>query len=240
MDGNQACYVKIKRPMKLAVCIRGHIRSGFDTAQLKEYIQRLASIHDVDIFLHTWKESEAKSSYRKLDCSSAFKISQKFLKEYFGDLSIKKIIIDDDSQLDLHGSTEGFINNVCPKIAWKRMWAGQFKLISHLYHNHRYDYDRVVNMRYDLFTHPNKSCCYTPIKNLLKITHETSKLSLKYPKYYRRLAGVDNYYVGELETLYDLVGDFHYKLDGILQNHSIRLYQEELLYKYAKELGFVA
>ena len=226
--------------MKIAFTIRGHLRNGLTDDQLKNYIALLKEQHDVDIFLHTWKESEAKSSYRTLNYDSQFKVTQKTLKEYFGDLSIKKIIIDDDSQLDLHGSTEGFINNVCPKIAWKRMWAGQFKLISHLYHNHRYDYDRVVNMRYDLFTHPNKECCYTPIKNLLKITHETSKLSLKYPKYYRRLAGVDNYYVGELETLYDLVGDFHYKLDDILEKHPIRRYQEELLYKYAKELGFVA
>ena len=240
MDGNQACHVKIKRPMKIAFCIRGHIRSGFDTAQLREYIQRLSTIHDVDIFLHTWKESEAKSSYRELDYSKAYIVTQQRLKEYFGDLPIKKIIIDDDSQLELHGNVEGFINKICPLIAWKRMWAGQFKQISNLYHNHRYDYGRVVNTRYDLFTHPNKSCCYTPIKNLLKITLEQSKLSLKYPKYYRHLTGVDNYYVGELETLYELIGDFHYQLDDILEKHPIRRYQEELLYKYAKELGFVA
>ena len=238
MDGNQACYAEIKRPMKIAFCIRGHIRTGFDTSQLREYIQRLMSIHDVDIFLHTWKESEAKSSYRKLDRSKAFKVTPKILKEYFSDLPIKKIIIDADSKLELHGNLEGIIpNSKIPVIAWKRMWAGQFKQISHLYHNHRYDYDRIVNTRYDFFTH---KICYTPVKNLLKMTAKQSALTLKYPKYYRHLLGVDNYYAGELETIYDLIGDFHYRLDDILENHPIRRYQEELLYKYAQSKGFVA
>jgi hypothetical protein len=237
VDGNQARHVKIKRSMRLAVCIRGHIRTGFDDSRLRDYIRQLSTIHKVDIFLHTWKESEAKSSYRTLDHSKAFSVTPKILKEYFGDIPIKKIIIDDDSQLELHGNLEGIIpNSKVPMIAWKRMWAGQFKLISHLYHAHRYDYDRVVNTRYDFFTH---KLCYTPVKNLLKMTAETSRLTLKYPKYYRRLLGVDNYYAGELETLYELVGDFHYKLDNILEKRQIKSYQEELFYKYAKDQGVV-
>jgi hypothetical protein len=238
VDGNQACHVKIERPMKLALCIRGHIRTGFDDDQLKNYVKLLSSRHEVDIFLHTWKESEAKSSYRELDHSKAFGVTSKILKDYFEDLPIKQIIIDDDTQLELHGDLEGTMpNSKVPMIAWKRMWAGQFKLISHLYHSHRYDYDRVINTRYDFFTH---KLCYTPIKNLLKMTAEKTQLSLKYPRYYRRLIGVDNYYVGELETLYDLVGDFHYRLDNILENYKIKHYQEELFYKYAQSKGFVA
>jgi hypothetical protein len=226
--------------MKIAVCIRGHIRNALNDNQLKDYIQKLSTIYDTDLFLHTWKESEAKSSYRSLNYDNIFKVNPTELTEYFGDVSIKKIIIDDDSRLKLHGNLEGNIpNSKCPVIAWKRMWAGQFKLISCLYHNYYYEYSRVVNMRYDLFSHPNKSCCYTPIKNLLKMTAETSHLTLKHPKYYRRLVGVDNYYVGDLHTLYDIIGDFHYNLDNILENHKIRHYQEELLYKYAKDLGSV-
>jgi hypothetical protein len=223
--------------MKIAFTIRGHLRNGLTDDQLKNYIALLKQNHEVDIFLHTWKESEAKSSYRTLDHSKAFSVTPKIIKEYFGDLPIKKIIIDDDSQLELHGNLEGIIpNSKIPVLAWKRMWAGQFKQISHLYHNHRYDYDRVVNTRYDFFTH---KLCYTPVKNLLKITNESSKLSVKYPKYYRYMLGVDNYYAGELETIYDLIGDFHYRLDDILEKHPIRRYQEELFYKYAKDQGVV-
>lgn len=227
--------------MKIAICIRGHIRNALNDNQLKDYIKKLSTMYDVDLFLHTWKESEAKSSYRSLNYDNIFKVNPTGLAEYFGDLTIKKIIIDDDSKLKLHGNLEGNIpNSKCPVIAWKRMWAGQFKLISYLYHNYHYEYNRVVNMRYDLFSHPNKSCCYTPIKNLLKMTAETSLLTLKHPKYYRRLIGVDNYYVGNLNTLYDIIGDFHYNLENILKNHKIKHYQEELLYKYAKSQGLVA
>jgi hypothetical protein len=223
--------------MKIAFTIRGHLRNGLTDDQLKNYIALLKQNHEVDIFLHTWKESEAKSSYRTLDHSKAFSVTPKILKEYFGDIPIKKIIIDDDTALELHGNLKGIIpNSKIPVLAWKRMWAGQFKLISHLYHAHRYDYDRVVNTRYDFFTH---KLCYTPVKNLLKMTAEQSMLTLKYPKYYRRLLGVDNYYCGELETLYELVGDFHYKLDDILEKCQIKSYQEELFYKYAKDQGVV-
>ena len=190
--------------------------------------------HAIDLFLHTWSESEAKSSYRKLDRDNSFTVNELILKDYFKEFDIKHITIDDDSNLQLHGNLEGKINT-CPLIAWKRMWAGKFKLASHLYHNHRYDYDLVVNTRYDMFTTP---VCYTPIKNLLKMTNllnittQGDFLSLKYPCYYRCIKGVDNYYCGSLKTIYDITSAFHYSLDEILEHYSIRSFHEELFYKY--------
>ncbi len=216
--------------MRLAFCIRGHIRDGLSNSRLKDYLTMLKKQgHSIDLFLHTWNVSEAKSSYRVLDQCKTFEVKKDILINYFSEHHIKQIIVDDDSQLQLHGSLEGKINT-CPKIAWKRMWAGKFKLASHLYHNHTYDYDLVVNTRYDKFTTP---VCYTPLKNLLKMTTRGGGLSLKYPRHYRHIKGVDNYYCGSLQTIYDITCAFHYSLDEIITKYQIKSFHEELFYKYA-------
>jgi|LakMenEpi03Aug12_release.lakeMendotaPanAssembly.Ray.scaffolds.fasta_scaffold594033_1 hypothetical protein len=216
--------------MKLAVCIRGHIRHGLADSRLRNYLNLLKEQgHNIDLFLHTWSESEAKSSYRKLNSDSIFPVTAETLKDYFKEFIIKQIIVDDDSKLQLHGDLRGKIGK-CPKIAWKRMWAGKFKLASHLYHNHTYDYDLVINTRYDKFTTP---VCYTPVKNLLNITMLKEGLSLKYPQYYKYIKGVDNYYCGSIQSIYDITCAFHYSLDEIASNYNIRSFHEELFYKYA-------
>jgi len=220
--------------MRVAFCIRGHIRGGLNDSQLKDYLTALKTRgHGVDLFLHTWNVSEAKSSYRVLDQCETFEVKKDILIDYFSEHSIKQIIVDDDSQLQLHGSLEGKINT-CPKIAWKRMWAGKFKLASHLYHNHTYDYDLVISTRYDKFTTP---VCYTPPKNLLKMTTRGSGLSLKYPQHYRHIKGIDNYYCGSLQSIYDITCAFHYSLDEIIEKYRIRSFHEELFYKYAVDHG---
>jgi len=216
--------------MRIAFCIRGHVRDALTNSRLKDYLTLLKNRgNSVDLFLHTWNVSEAKSSYRQLDHDKSFAVDQDILIDYFQDHTIKQIIVDDDSQLQLHGSLEGKVHT-CPKIAWKRMWAGKFKLASHLYHNHTYDYDLVVNTRYDVFT---TSVCYTPIKNLLKMTTRGEGLSLKYPQHYRLLKGVDNYYCGSVQIVYDIACAFHYTLDEIETKYKIRSFHEELFYKYA-------
>jgi hypothetical protein len=216
--------------MKLAFCIRGHIRDGLTNSGLADYISILEGYgHSVDLFLHTWNTSEAQSSYRKLNTDSSFAVTRSTLKDYFSKHTIKQIIIDDDSKLQLHGNLEGKINT-CPRIAWKRMWAGKFKLVSHLHNNYMHDYDLVVNTRYDKFT---TKVCYTPVKNLLKMTTAGEGLSLKYPHHYRHIKGIDNYYCGSLQAVYDITRAFHFSLDEIALQYRIRSWHEELFYKYA-------
>lgn len=218
--------------MKLAFCIRGHLRNGLQDSRLNDYINFLKKRnHEIHLFLHTWKESEAKSSYKKLNRSNIFSVDKVQLSNYFSDQTIKLIVIEDDTRLKLHGNLDGNIpGSSCPLIAWKRMWAGKFNLVSHLYHNHTYDYDLVVNTRYDKFTTP---VCYTPTKNLLKLTTAGRGLGLKYPQYHRLLKGVDNYYVGDIQSMYDITSSFHYSLDDITKKYTARNFQEELFYKYA-------
>jgi len=222
--------------MRIAFCIRGHIRDGLTNSRLVDYLTTLENRgHSIDLFLHTWNVSEAKSSYRTLDHDNIFEVKTDILSNYFSDFKTKQIIIDDDSKLKLRGNLEGKIpRSKCPLIAWKRMWAGKFKLATHLYHNHTYDYDLVVNTRYDKFTTP---VCYTPIKNLLKMTTRGDGLSLKYPQHYRLLKSVDNYYCGSVRTVYDITCAFYYSLDEIIPKYEIKGFHEELFYKYAVDHG---
>jgi hypothetical protein len=223
--------------MKLAFCIRGHIRNGFKNCALHNYIRQLSAYADVDIYLHTWAETEAKSSYRTLDRSTATAVEESHLVDYFQDCTIKKIIIQDDSKLKLLGRLEGDIAGVtsrCPIIAWKRMWAGKAALIKAV---PKQGYERVVNTRYDMFTH---DVCYTPVKNLLKMTLDAKELSLKYPTYYRHLRGVDNYYAGSYDVISKITHDFSTSLDAILERHRMRLCHEEIFYLHAKAEGYIS
>jgi hypothetical protein len=221
--------------MKIAFCIRGHLRDGLTDNRLLNYISLLSKSHEVDLFLHSWSESEAKSSYRTLDQSKRFDVKPEHLEDYFHGCAVKKIIIDDDTHMQLHGNLVGLLpGNKCPVVAWKRMWAGKHALMSHVL-NHEGDYDRAVNTRYDMFTTP---VCYTPTKNLLKLTEESAVLSIKYPKYYRLLKGVDNYYAGSVKTLHSICDDFHHNLDHIILNTPVRGFHEEIFHKRLVELGY--
>ena len=221
--------------MKLAFCIRGHLRDGLADKRLLNYIEILSRNHSVDLFLHSWSESEAKSSYRTLDQSKRFDVKPEHLEDYFSGCNIKKIIIDDDTCMQLYGNVVGYLpGGKCPVVAWKRMWAGKYALMSHV-SKYEGDYDRAINTRYDMFTTP---VCYTPIKNLLKLTEESSKLSIKYPKYYRLLKGVDNYYAGSVKTIYSISHDFHHNLDDIVLNTAVKGFHEEIFYKHVVSAGY--
>ena len=59
--------------MRIAFCIRGHIRDGLTNSRLVDYLTTLENRgHSIDLFLHTWNVSEAKSSYRTLDNDNIF------------------------------------------------------------------------------------------------------------------------------------------------------------------------
>lgn len=235
MDGSQTCYAQIKKSMKIAMTIRGHVRDGLNDSRLNDYIDLLKSYgHDIDLYLHSWHESEAKKSYRTLNYDSLFAVEPAHFTDYFVGQKIQHIQIENDSDLKLYGNLEGNITNTkCPLLSWKRMWAGKFSLISHVYEKTDQDYDLVVNTRYDMFTN---SICYTPIKNLLRLTVPCQGINLKYPKYYRHAKGVDNYYCGSLQNIYDTTHAFHRSLDDILLKYfSKSSFHEEIFYNYVRD-----
>ena len=223
--------------MKLAFCIRGHVRDGLTDSSLREYIYSLRQEHYIDLFLHTWNESEAKSSYRDLDRNSVIKVDETILYHYFKDLNrkIKNIIVDDDSKINLIGNLQGTVcKSSCPLISWKRMWYGKHKVVQSV-DNYK-DYDILISTRYDLFT--NVMCKMPPVK-FLRINYGKKLINFKYPQFAPSIIGVDNYYSGNPENIIKLTSYFYNDLDSIISKYPDTDYQEELVYKFATDNNLI-
>jgi hypothetical protein len=224
--------------MKVAFALRGHIRDGLVDARLRQFIEKLMSarrISECDIYCHTWKEHEAKSSYRELDRDVIVKVTPDLIKHYFGKPirdNIKSIQIEDDSKLKLNGNLEGKLcKSPLPIISWKRMWAGKRKLIDTI-HGSGIHYDKIINTRYDLFTN---RLCLTSEPLLMRILNSSNSLSFKYPVYTRNPVGLDNFYVGGLDTMRTLIHSFDDNLDEIVKRYPNIEVQEKLVYEYSNE-----
>jgi hypothetical protein len=224
--------------MKVALALRGHIRDGLIDARLRQFVEKLISTRRVgtlDIYCHTWKEHEAKSSYRKLDHGVIVKVTPDLIKHYFGESirdKIKSIEIADDSKLELKGNLEGKVaKSLLPIVAWKRMWAGKRKLIDTIAES-GVQYDKVINTRYDLFTH---HLCLTSEPLLMRIFNSPRTLNFKYPIYTRNPVGLDNFYVGQLQQMQKLIHSFDDSLDEIVKIYPNIDVQEKLVYEYAKD-----
>jgi hypothetical protein len=218
--------------MKLAFIIRGHIRDGLFNSGLKSYLDYLSNEgHTIDLYLQTWTENEAKSSYRELDRSHIFKVTPELLRAYFNGYDVKTVMVQDDSRLKLKGDIDGLVgSSKCPKIAWKRMWAGKVAIAKYLYDNGGENYDRVVNTRYDMFTNP---ICITPNIILNKITKQSQNLAFRYPLCQNGgMVGIDNYYVGSSHAMLQLASDFHTSLDAISEIYSDVAHQEEMVCRH--------
>ena len=223
--------------MRIAFCIRGHIRDGLFTSGLKDFIAQCETDgHTIDLYCHTWNESEAKTSYKTLDRSHLFTVKEGLIYSYFKGHNLAKIIIENDLKVKIYGQKTGNVcKSSCPLIAWKRMWAGQFSIVSTV-HESEQKYDLCVNTRYDFFTAP---ICYTPPSHLRRLIARSEKFAFKYPNYTKSIIGVDNFYVGTPNHMSQLVGDFYYNLDGITQQYPDILNQEELVYRHAHNIGLI-
>lgn len=97
--------------MKLAFALRGHERNSLENKNLYNYLKDLSRYYDFDIYIHTWNLSEAKSSWRPVS-KKRKEINYELISEYFSGLNLKKIIIDDDEDIKLHGRTIGKLGRV--------------------------------------------------------------------------------------------------------------------------------
>ena len=223
--------------MKIAFCIRGHIRDGLFTSSLKEFISLCESDgHSLDIYCHTWTESEAKSSYKTLDRTNIFDVKENLLRSYFKNYNVSNVTIENDLKVKIHGIKTGVVcKSLCPLVAWKRMWAGQVSVINQAYTS-GIKYDAIVNMRYDYFTTP---ICYTPPKHLCRLIAKKANFAFKYPDYSHSLIGVDNFYVGTPENMHKIVNDLYLNLDSITMQYPDTVNQEELVYRRAYDISIL-
>lgn len=221
----------------MIIVIRGHLRNSFETNQLYNFIEELHNIYpDLKIFIHTWNIFANNVSWRNIDVNSA-QVNDEKINNYFGKLSncIKHIIIDNDNDIKLIGNLVGTINNgPMPIIGWKNYWYGKYKIIDYIYNQQKYDEETVVNLRFDLFSNSNnfdKNLIIDFIKKNNEIKFTKNNFLFDY-----EANGIDNIYIGNINTMYKLTNKFFYELDDILCKNNNTRNQERLVYRINEQI----
>lgn len=221
----------------MIIVIRGHLRNSFETNQLYNFIEELHNIYpDLKIFIHTWNIFANNVSWRNIDVNSA-QVNDEKINNYFGKLSncIKHIIIDNDKDIKLIGNLVGTINNgPMPIIGWKNYWYGKYKIIDYIYNQQKYDEETVVNLRFDLFSNSNnfdKNLIIDFIKKNNEIKFTKNQFLFDY-----EANGIDNIYIGNINTMYKLTNKFFYELDDILCKNNNTINQERLVYRINEQI----
>jgi hypothetical protein len=229
----------------MILIIRGHIRKSFDNLDLFNFIKDIYSINcNLKIYIHTWNVFSNNISWRKIDIDNKI-VTKEIILHYFGVLNhiIEEIIIDDDSKIELIGNCQDTINGgPMPLIGWKNYWYGKYRIIKHLYDKNIDPNEMIINFRSDLFRNElfeegyffendytkenyriflldfiKKHICDKFTTNIFTVDYES--------------IGIDNIYIGNINTMYKLIHKFHYELDDILMKNDNSIHQEFFVYR---------
>ena len=151
----------------MILMIRGHIRNSFKTKELYDLVENLYHIDGtLKIYIHTWNIFANNISWRVIERDDT-PVTEEIIFEYFENYNhcIEKIIIDDDTTIELVGNTKGNIHNgPTPLIGWKNYWYGKHKIINYI-HNQQIDVNNlIINIRFDLLNNSNTGNSYVKLK----------------------------------------------------------------------------
>lgn len=202
----------------MILMIRGHIRNSFDTKDFYLLIKELYALYpDLKIFIHTWNIFANNISHRTVATNNK-NVDNQIIYDYFDDLKhlIENITIDDDNEITLIGDISGKIQNTStPIIGWKNYWYGKYRVIEDI-SNKNIDKNKiVVNLRFDIMSNSisfSKETIINFIKNNNKMIF-TKNIFLFNDEGHH---GIDNIYIGNIDTMYKLIHNFFYELDKIL------------------------
>jgi hypothetical protein len=235
----------------MILILRGHIRTGFNTTNLYELVKTICTLYpDIKIFIHTWHERANNLSYRHIDTTNNFIVNEELIINYFKELSknIKKILIDNDKTNILYGTLDGRVGNSgIPMIGWKNYWCGKHKIIDYIYNNTVDHNELVINTRFDIldFNFLENSTClnnspisrYTANKIISFIDRCKDKQFDKNTFIINNeIGGVDNIYIGSVQTMHKLITYFHKHLDDILIANSNITNPEKLVFRVNNDI----
>ena len=216
----------------MILIIRGHIRNSFETKKLYNLVKYIHIIFpDLKIYIHTWNIFANNISWRNITINEK-SVNDKVIYDYFDDLGhlIKNIIIDDDTKIKLIGNLRGNINNgPMPIIGWKNYWYGKHRIIDYLYNMNIDENEMIVNCRFDVMSNSNN---FNEVFIINFIINNCNKIFTKnaflfdYENY-----GIDNIYIGNINTQYKLINKIFYELDDILSKNNDTIHQEMLVYR---------
>ena len=219
----------------MILIIRGHIRETFNTLDFINLIRSIYKIMNLDIYIHTWNIFSNNKSWRHIESNSTL-VTKEIIYDYFQELAhlIRKIIIDDDSNIVLLGELQGNIKNcLMPIISWKNYWYGKYKIINYIHNLHIHD--TIINCRFDVL---NNSYSFTHddiIDFINKHIHceFTKNVFMKY----HECTGIDNIYIGNTNTVYKLNNEFYFNLDEIVQKEDTN-HPEYLVFRINNKIPY--
>lgn len=213
----------------MILILRGHIRDSFNTSDLHLFIRDLYQLDPhLEIYIHTWNIYSNNLSWREIDVNKQ-QVTPKTIYTYFNELShlVKHIIIDDDSRIQLIGNVSGTVcSSKMPVLGWKNYWYGKYKIMEYL-HNHPTD-QLVINTRFDVLDNSN-SLDRTDILNFIEENQHSTFESNKFISEVN-CPGIDNLYLGNVDTMYRLAYHFYYYLDDIQEKYRDVVNQEKLVF----------
>lgn len=219
----------------MILILRGHIRNSFDTPNLKQWVAEVYKLYpDLKVYIHTWNIMANNISWRRISTNSS-PVTKQTIYHYFEELAplIHHVIVEDDSHIPLVGNTVGKINNyIAPIKGWKNYWYGKYQIIDHV-HQH-ISHEMVINTRFDVMVNPFNPLTHDQLISFIRQHRGTVFTKNKF-MYDEQHAGIDNMYLGTIDTMYKLAHHFHYHLDDILEKHHLDV-QENLVFIMNDEL----
>jgi hypothetical protein len=221
----------------MILMLRGHIRNSFDTKNLYDLVKLIYNKYpDLKIYIHTWNIISNNISWRRINTDNRI-VNEEIIYNYFDDMKdlIKGIIIDDDKKIEIIGNTKGNIRrSSMPLIGWKNYWYGKYKIIEHIKNNELDETEMVINCRFDVLQNSFSFCDVF----IMKFLNTNSNIKFEKNKfvYEKEECGIDNFYIGNIKTMYNLISLFYYKLDEILSKDGNTVNQEKLVFRINETL----
>jgi hypothetical protein len=233
-DNNNITSIINKEP--LILFLRGHVRDSFNDNRLYNFISYLKQKYNLYIFIHTWNVNSSNVSWRPVKTDNTI-IDKKVIIDYFKNIDIEKIIIDNDTDVKLYGNVEGNIKTtLMPIKGWKNMWYGMNRLCEYILSNLKNiklnENTYMLNTRFDYFTNSTitqyikNPINYNFMDKLYDFTSENIIFLHNPPHQY----GIDNLYFGKFYKMFYTIKLFHTSLDSIIDCYHHIHAQEKLVY----------
>ena len=204
---------------KLNIILRGHIRNSFLNQDLKDLINDISCQFDTSIFIHSWNIVQSNLSYRAMNSDYSV-VDEHVIKNYFGEhisAKIKHIIIDDDKNIELLGSLDGFVGNTkCPVKGFKNMLYGKMKIAEYLYNNTDPD-EKVIQFRFDILSNPFPLKNYQIMDFINQNAPMHSHVGGERIKFISNnpIMGIDNIFIASVSNMYKFLYRFYSHFDEI-------------------------
>lgn len=158
--------MKLDKNNKIAITLRGHVRDSLNDNLLYDFCKKIMNLYNVDIFIYTFNIKSSGKIYTKENKEiDKTQITEKDITNYFKDVFIKKIIIDEKNSASEINDRK--IHNVS-RNKFLHMWNSIYNIIKCV-KDTNCNYDYIINLRMDYFQLMSKFKMINYVSNMNKL-----------------------------------------------------------------------